>query len=69
MAQIADLRSTQFPAESVKPDGAEYVARLVSVKPMQVAVEQLISLDEKWGPYRQAIGLERGRRNYRRGQP
>jgi hypothetical protein len=60
MAQIADLRSTQFPAESVKPDGAEYVVRLVSVKPMQAAVERLISLDEKWDPYRQGIGLELG---------
>jgi hypothetical protein len=60
MAPIADLRSTQFPAESVKPDGAEYVVRLVSVKRMQAAVEQLISLDEKWDPYRQGIGLEPG---------
>jgi len=48
MAQIADLRSTHFPAESVKPDGAEYVVRLVSVKPMQAAVERLITLAEKW---------------------
>ena len=46
MAQIADLRSTQFPAESVKPDGAEYVVRLISVKPM--SVERLITLAEKW---------------------
>ena len=60
MAQIADLRSTQFPAESVKPDGAEHVVRLVSVKPMQAAVERLISLDEKWEPSRQGIGLEPG---------
>ncbi|MGB7462856.1 MAG: hypothetical protein WBW14_08175 [Candidatus Acidiferrum sp.] len=50
MAQISDLRSTQFPAESVKPDGAEYVVRLMSVKRMQAAVERLISLDEKWDP-------------------
>jgi hypothetical protein len=60
MAQIADLRSTQFPAESVKSEGAEYVVRLVSVKPMQAAVERLISLDEKWDPYRQGISLEPG---------
>ena len=59
MARIADLRSAQFPAESVKPDGAEYVVRLVSVKRMQ-AVERLISLDENWDPYRQGIGLEPG---------
>jgi hypothetical protein len=60
MAQIADLRSTQFPTASVKPDGAEYLVRLVSVKATQVAVERLISLDEKWDPYRRGIGLEPG---------
>lgn len=32
----------------------------VSVKPTQAAVERLISLDEKWDPYRQGIGLEPG---------
>jgi hypothetical protein len=36
------------------------VVRLVSVKPMQAAVERLISLDEKWDPYRPGIGLEPG---------
>jgi hypothetical protein len=55
MAHIADVRSTQFPAASVKPDGAEHLVRLVSVKPTQAAVERLISLDEKWDPYRQAL--------------
>jgi hypothetical protein len=60
MAQIADWRSAHFSAESVKPDGAEYLVRLVSVKPTQAAVERLISLDEKWDPYRQGIGLEPG---------
>lgn len=60
MAQIADSRDTKFPAEAVKPDGAEYVVRLVSVKPMQAAAERLVSLDEKWAPYRNGIGLEPG---------
>ena len=60
MAQLEDLRSTQFPAESVKPDGAEYLVRLVSVKPMQAAAERLISLDEKWSHYREGYGLEAG---------
>ena len=36
------------------------MVRLVSVKPMQTAVERLISLDEKWEPSRQGIGLEPG---------
>ena len=60
MAQIAGSRSRQFPAESVKPDGAEYMVRLVSVKPMQAAAERLASLDEKWAPYRNGMGLEPG---------
>jgi hypothetical protein len=60
MAQIADSRSWQFPAESVKPDGAEYVVRLVSVKPMQAAAERLTSLDEKWASYGRGMGLEPG---------
>ncbi len=60
MAQIADSRSPKFPAESVKPDGAEYVVRLVSVKPMQAAAERLVNLDEKWAVYRNGIGLEPG---------
>jgi hypothetical protein len=58
MAQIADSRSHQFAAEPVKPDGAEYVVRLVSVKPMQAAVERLVTLDEKWKPYAHGIELE-----------
>jgi hypothetical protein len=60
MAQIADLRSRQFPAASVRTDGAEYLVRVVSVKATQAAVERLISLDEKWDPYRRGIGLEPG---------
>lgn len=60
MAEQADLRTTQFPTASVKPDGAEYVVRLVSVKPMQAAAERLISLDEKWAHYRAGSGLEPG---------
>jgi hypothetical protein len=60
MAQIADSMSRQFPAEAVKPDGAEYLVRLVSVKPMQAAVERLISLDEKWSRHGRSIGLEPG---------
>lgn len=60
MAQRIDSMSSKSPAEAVKPDGAEYVLRLVSVKPVQAAVERLISLDEKREPYRHGIGLEPG---------
>lgn len=49
------------PATDVKPDGAEYLVRLMSVKPMQAAVERLLSLDpEKWRNYRTGYGLEPG---------
>lgn len=49
------------PATDVKPDGAEYLVRFLSVKPMQAAVERLLSLDpEKWRNYRTGYGLESG---------
>ena len=35
-------------ATVVKPDRAEYLVRLVSVKPVQSAAERLINLDPKW---------------------
>ncbi len=60
MAQKIDSISPSFPAEHVKPDGAEYLVRLVSMKPMQAAAERLISLDEKWANYRGGVGLEPG---------
>jgi hypothetical protein len=61
-AQLLDLRSPIVPASEVKPDGAEYVVRLVSVKPMQSAVERLLNLGEKWNHYRRGIGVDPGSR-------
>ena len=58
MAQRIDSISPSFPTEQVKPDGAEYLVRLVSMKPMQAAAERLISLDEKWANYRGGVVLE-----------
>src|SRR6267378_1084641 len=60
MAQRIDSISPSFPAEQVKPDEAEYLVRLVSVKPMQAAAGRLISLDEKWANYRSGVVLEPG---------
>ena len=60
MAQRVDSISAKFPAESVKPDGAHYLVRLVSVKPMQAAVARLLSLDKKWVHYGTGTGLEPG---------
>jgi hypothetical protein len=48
------------PAAPVKPDGAEYLVRIVSAKPMQAAAERLISLDEKWSHYRGGWVLDPG---------
>lgn len=49
------------PAADVKPDGAEYLVRLVLVKPLQAAVERLISLDyTKWAHYDGGFALEPG---------
>jgi hypothetical protein len=51
-ARRADSITPTPPAVEVKPDGAEYLVRLVSVKPMQAAVERLMSLDfNKWRVY------------------
>lgn len=58
MARSMDSMLPEHPAETVKPDGAEYVVRLISVKPMQAAVERLISLDERWAPYRHGYGSD-----------
>jgi hypothetical protein len=48
LAQRMDSITPSLEPVAVKPDGAEYVIRLVSVKPMQAAVEKLISLDHKF---------------------
>lgn len=48
-AQEHDSITPTPSAVEVKPDGAKYLVRLVSVKPMQAAIERLIQLDEpKW---------------------
>jgi hypothetical protein len=60
-AQEADSIDLTPPAATVKPDGAEYLVRLVSVKPIQAAMERLIQLDEhKWRHYQRGYGLEPG---------
>jgi hypothetical protein len=60
--ESADARGSITPAPqagAVKPDGAEYLVRLVSVKPMQAAVERLISLDHaKWAHYYSGYALD-----------
>jgi hypothetical protein len=58
-AERLDSIDSTPPAAPVKPDGAEYLVRLVSVKPVQAAVERLISLDRtKWAFYDGEIALE-----------
>jgi hypothetical protein len=61
VAQRLDSIDPTPPAAVVKPDGAEYLVRLVSVKPMQAAVERLISLDyTKWAQYGGGFALDPG---------
>lgn len=61
VAQRLDSIDLTPPAAVVKPDDAQYLLRLVSVKPMQAAVERLISLDhQKWALYDEGYGLEPG---------
>jgi hypothetical protein len=63
LAERLDSIDLTPPATDVKPDGALYLVRLASVKPMQSAVERLISLDrEKWGHYVGGYGLDPGSR-------
>jgi hypothetical protein len=52
MAQIADSRSPKFPAESVKPNGAEYLVR--------ADASLLRKISQPGAPYRRGIGLEPG---------
>lgn len=59
-AQRIDSITPTPPAAVVKPDGAEYLVRLISVKPMQAAAQRLIGLDKKWAPYRSGVVLEPG---------
>jgi hypothetical protein len=60
-AREADSITPTPPAVEVKPDGAEYLVRLVSVKPIQAAVKRLMSLDfEKWKVYTSGAGLQPG---------
>lgn len=58
-AREADSISPAPPAKaSVKPDEAEYVVRLLSVKPMQSAAARLGIINrEKWAQYDDGIGL------------
>ena len=52
-AELGEMRDPTPDSVAVKPDGAEYLVRWISVKPVQAAVQRLIALDEKWAPYGQ----------------
>lgn len=59
LAEELDSIDLTPPAVDVKPDGAQYLVRLISVKPMQAAVERLVSLnDKKWAHYLPGYGLD-----------
>jgi hypothetical protein len=51
-ARRLDAAEITPPAVPLQPDGAEYVVRLNSARPMQAAVNRLVSLDRpKWARY------------------
>jgi hypothetical protein len=52
-AERGELRDATPASISAKPDGAQYLIRWVSAKPVQAAVQRLITLDEKWAAYGQ----------------
>jgi hypothetical protein len=52
-AELGELRDPTPASISAKPDGAEYLIRWVSAKPVQAAVQRLTALDEKWAAYGQ----------------
>ena len=60
-ARYEDSLSLAPPATNVKADGAQYLVRLVSVKPMQAAAARLVALtEEKWKHYQPETGKEEG---------
>lgn len=60
LAQSLDLGSAHHTTEPVQPDGAHYVVRLNSVKPMQAAAQRLVRIGEKYSSYEEGYGLEAG---------
>lgn len=50
-AELGEMRDPTPDSVAVKPDGAEYLIRWISAKPVQAAVQRLIALNEKWAPY------------------
>lgn len=47
-----EIRVPTGPSLQVKPDGAEYLIRWQSAKPMQAAVQRLLALGDQWKEYR-----------------
>jgi hypothetical protein len=50
-AESSEIISPTPPSVEVKPDGAEYLIRWISAKPVQEAVQRLVGTDEKWHSY------------------
>ena len=50
-ADKLEIRVPTDPAVTVKPDGAEYLIRWHSARPMQAAVQRLLALGEQWKEY------------------
>ena len=50
-AELLEMEAPTPPSSEVKSDGAEYLIRWLSVKPVQDAIQRLLVLDEKWRAY------------------
>jgi len=50
-AAAYDAEAPVVPTEVVKPDSSEYLIRFQSAKPVQMAIQSLLAMDEKWSVY------------------
>jgi hypothetical protein len=52
-AERGEILTPTPPSVEVKPDGAKYLIRWISAKPVQAAVQRLIAINENWATYGQ----------------
>lgn len=50
-AAFVDATAPAAPPDAVKPDNSEYLIRFQSAKPVQMAIQELLAMGEKWSAY------------------
>jgi hypothetical protein len=50
-AAFVDATAPTAPPDAVKPDNSEYLIRFQSAKPVQMAIQELLAMGEKWSVY------------------